>query len=170
MIGNLLITVASALTMRIGREGTTKVNHEFARRNESSNPDSATRRQPHPRRASLQVILPFPLSSYRASASSPDAEEEAGTAPEEEGTEQTMGSSAVVSHSERMPSRAGFLERSPKRGCGGRIEPQEGEYAMMRERSTARTPRWPRRPMGTRDHLEQEPSAQEVAPARGFGG
>ena len=47
------------------------------------------------RRASAQVIIPFPLSSYRASASSPPAGADAAPAPGEEGTEQTTGSRAM---------------------------------------------------------------------------
>ena len=63
------------------------------------------------RRASAQVIFPFPLSSYRTSAS-PPAGASGALGPEPEGTEQTTGSMSVLSHPERMRSSAAASRRS----------------------------------------------------------
>ena len=54
------------------------------------------------RRASLQVILPFRLSSYRASASSSVAAPRAGTLAGADGTGHTTGLSAVLSHPAKL--------------------------------------------------------------------
>ena len=71
---------------------------------------------------------------------------------------------------QRMRLQAGFLERRPERGRGRRIEPQEGEEAVMRGRPATGTARRPRGLVHARDLLEQERNAQEVAAARGLDG
>ena len=58
------------------------------------------------RRASAQVILPFPLSSYRPSESSPAAPDEPV------GTAHTTDSSAVLAHPARIRSSAAASRRS----------------------------------------------------------
>ena len=70
---------------------------------------------------------------------------------------------------QRMRMEAGFLERCTKRRRRRRIEPQEGEHGVMRGRPTTWTPGRRRGLVETRGHHEQEPSAQEVAPAGDFG-
>ena len=63
-------------------------------------------------RAFAEAIVPFPLSSYRASASSAPEGADAAPAPEEDGTEQTTVLRCVLAHPDRMLSSACASRRS----------------------------------------------------------
>ena len=94
-------------------------------------------------RAYAQVILPFPLRSLSARASSPPAVTDPAPTPEEAGTEQTRWSISVLSHPERMRSSACTSCRSIVSLCARRsstTRPANQHRFRPTERLTHRYP------------------------------
>ena len=65
---------------------------------------------------------------------------------------------------QRLRTQTSFLERRTKRGRGQRIEPQEGEYGVVRGRPTAWTPGRLQGLMSARDHRTRTGALRKSKP------